>query len=168
MTNNSQNFNSSLAVPITGAILFIVVAGWLVAVSQTDSAIASADAVGIEVQHGEEAGAAEAVAEPAGPVDLDAAIAAAEKAGCAACHTIPGIPNAAGLVGPDLTHIGADAAGRIDGYSAEEYIRESIAEPLAFNAPECPFGPCPVGAMPPLQLSDNEIGALVNYLVTLK
>lgn len=52
--------------------------------------------------------------------------------GCSVCHTIEGV--AAGLVGPDLTHIGTDAGTRKPGLSAEDYIRESIREPEAFVA----------------------------------
>ena len=49
---------------------------------------------------------------------------------CSTCHTIEGISG--GLIGPDLTNIGADAATRIEGMSAEKYIRESIKDPEAF------------------------------------
>ena len=49
---------------------------------------------------------------------------------CSTCHKIEGV--AAGLIGPDLTHIGTDAATRKPGTSAEAYIRESIMDPTAF------------------------------------
>ncbi len=49
---------------------------------------------------------------------------------CSQCHTIEGIAD--GLIGPDLTHIGTDAATRIAGMSAEEYITMSITTPEAF------------------------------------
>ncbi len=99
--------------------------------------------------------------------DLDAVIAAIEKGGCTACHTIPNIPNAIGQVGPDLSKIGTDGATRQDGYSAEEYIRESLREPSAFIAPECPLGPCVAGTMPQLTLDQSEIETIVSYLSTL-
>ena len=51
---------------------------------------------------------------------------------CSACHTIEGVTS--GLVGPDLTHIGTDAATRKPGMSAEDYIIESIRTPEAFVA----------------------------------
>ena len=51
---------------------------------------------------------------------------------CSACHTIEGV--AIGLIGPDLTHIGTEGAGRKPGTSAEAYIRESIMEPEDFVA----------------------------------
>lgn len=105
-------------------------------------------------------------AETAHP-DLDAVIAAIDKGGCVACHTIPNIPNAVGQVGPNLSNIGVDAATRRDGYSAEEYIRESLMEPSAFTASECPLGPCVAGTMPQLNLEQSEIETLVSYLSTL-
>ena len=54
--------------------------------------------------------------------------------GCGACHNIDGI--SAGVVGPDLTNIATVAATRIDGYNADEYIRESIVAPGAYISPE--------------------------------
>ncbi len=102
----------------------------------------------------------------ASEIDMAAVEAAIAKGGCAACHTIPEV-GAAGQVGPNLSNIGADAASRIPGYSATEYIYESIADPLAFAAPECPFGPCIAGAMPPIPLEEAEIATLVAFLSTL-
>lgn len=99
-----------------------------------------------------------------------ATITAFAKAGCAGCHTIPGVPNAVGLVGPDLSKIGAEAAGRKSGMSAEDYIRESILDPAAFIAPQCPNGECPAGVMPPNmgeRLDTSDIDLIVSYLLTL-
>lgn len=89
--------------------------------------------------------------------------------GCVSCHTIGGVSQ--GQVGPDLTHIGTVAAERaaeagVD--SAETYIRQSIVEPDAYIAPECPSGPCPPGVMPQSfgkVLSKDRIEALVQYLL---
>lgn len=97
-------------------------------------------------------------------------IAAFAKAGCAGCHTIPGVPNAVGLVGPNLTKIGVDAANRKSGMDAEGYIRESILNPAAFIAPQCPNGTCPEGVMPPNmgdRLEASDIDFIVAYLLTL-
>lgn len=44
--------------------------------------------------------------------------------GCAHCHRIEGVAD--GVGGPDLTHIGTDAASRTPGMPAAEYIVESI------------------------------------------
>lgn len=92
------------------------------------------------------------------------------KAGCGGCHTIPGVPGAAGRVGPDLSQIGTAAAGRKPGMSADGYLRESILQPNAFIAPECPNGACPSGVM--LQsfadaLAREELDTIVAYLLTL-
>ncbi len=92
------------------------------------------------------------------------------KGGCVGCHTIPGVPGAAGRVGPDLSKLGSEATSRRPGASAEAYIRESILDPNAFIAPVCPSGACPSGVM--LQtfaqsLAAEELDAIVAYLLTL-
>lgn len=92
------------------------------------------------------------------------------KAGCLGCHVIPDIPGAVGMVGPDLSEIGVIGATRIEGYTTEEYIRESLLDPNAFLAPECPTGPCLPGLM--VQnlgdiLTAEEIDAVVAYLSTM-
>lgn len=114
-----------------------------------------------------EASAAESAGSGSGEVDLDAAITAINSGGCIACHTIPGIPNAVGMVGPDLSNIGVDAATRIEGYSAEDYIRESLIEPNAFVAPDCPTGPCVEGVMVVAGVSDADLEIIIDYLLTL-
>ena len=86
---------------------------------------------------------------------------------CNTCHQIEGI--AAGLIGPDLTHIATNAGARRSGMSAEEYIRESIKAPEVF---------VPAGverATPGLMteaitsgLTDEQIDALVAFLMTLE
>lgn len=53
-----------------------------------------------------------------------------DTSGCGGCHTIEGISS--GAVGPPLTEIGTVGGTRIDGLSAEEYIRQSILEPSAY------------------------------------
>ena len=89
------------------------------------------------------------------------------KGGCAACHTIEGISS--GVVGPDLTHIGTEAANRKPGTSAREYLHESIREPEAFVASGVER------ALPGLMtsgitegLSDSEVDALVEFLLAQK
>ena len=49
---------------------------------------------------------------------------------CITCHTIQGVSEAG--IGPELTSIGVTAATRIPGYTAEEYIIESIRRPGAY------------------------------------
>lgn len=102
------------------------------------------------------------------PLD-EATVAAFAKAGCAGCHTIPGVPNAVGTIGPNLSAIGLEASERKAGLDAENYIRESIFDPNVFIAPVCPTGECPTGVMPQNfkeQLTDDEINLIVAYLLT--
>jgi cytochrome c2 len=49
------------------------------------------------------------------------------EAGCLACHNI----GREGLRGPDLAGVGARAAERVSGQSAEEYLHESLTDPCA-------------------------------------
>lgn len=72
-------------------------------------------------------------------------LAAFQKGACGSCHIIPGIPNAAGVIAPDLSDVHLAALKHIDDGSytgkaatAEEYIHESILEPNLFIAPKCP------------------------------
>ena len=100
--------------------------------------------------------------------------AAFEKGACATCHTIPGIPNAKGAVGPDLGNIVFSAqdyfnSGKYTGSSktTEEFIHESIIQPAAFLSPICPTGPCTDGVMPATlsqTLNTDEINSIVQYL----
>ena len=53
---------------------------------------------------------------------------------CVTCHTLDGVPEAVGLLGPDLSTIGADAANRQPGVSAEDYLTQSIKDPESFVA----------------------------------
>lgn len=104
--------------------------------------------------------------------DLASVTAAIIKGTCNACHVIPGIAGAdIGMVGPDLTNIGNVAATRVEGLDAEEYLWQSISEPNAFLAPECPTGPC----LPNLMLAnlaelltEEELQMIIDYLLTLK
>ncbi|MCB0045199.1 MAG: c-type cytochrome [Caldilineaceae bacterium] len=102
------------------------------------------------------------------PVDVVAAI---TKATCITCHIIPGLPDPPSPLGPDLTHIGTVAATRVEGESAEEYIRISLQDPAAFTVSECPLGPCTAGLMQPAfaqMLTPDEFEAVVNYLLEQK
>lgn len=99
--------------------------------------------------------------------DVEAIVA---KASCTGCHVIPGVPGAVGMIGPNLSTIGVDGASRVEGLTGEEYIRQSILEPNAFIAPQCPTGPClPNLMMKSLGeiLSPEEIDAVVAYLSQL-
>jgi len=103
-----------------------------------------------------------------------AVIAAFQKGACGSCHAIAGIPNAAGVVGPDLSDINMAAdehlkSGSYTGKAAtaEEYIHESILDPNLFLAPTCPTGACAPNVMPAAladTLTTDEINSIVTYL----
>lgn len=89
------------------------------------------------------------------------------KGGCAACHAIEGISS--GAVGPDLTHIGTDAANRKPGTSARDYIHESIRDPQAFVASGVERAvPGIMTSALTSSLSDSEVDALVEFLLAQK
>lgn len=79
-----------------------------------------------------------------------------EVKGCVVCH--------AGGPDPDLSDAATWAGERRPGMSAEEYLAESIRDPGAFPpGQEDHMGY--MGAMPQLGLSDEEVDALVDYLL---
>ncbi len=104
---------------------------------------------------GPAAGSAAGSAEPA-PGELDGRTVFGAR-GCLACHQGPGLEG--GQVGPDLTAVAAVAGSRVPGLDAADYLRQSIREPRAFVVPG--FSPI----MPALGLSDDEIEAVVAYLL---
>jgi cytochrome c oxidase subunit II len=82
-----------------------------------------------------------------------------ESTACVNCHTIAGT-DAHGTFGPDLTHlmsretIGAGAA-----VNNRENLRQWLQDPGYFK---------PGALMPAMQLSENDLDALTDYLMTLK
>ena len=82
-------------------------------------------------------------------------------AGCAGCHAIEGISN--GVVGPGLTQIGSVAATRVDGVSAEDYIRNSILNPNAFVVEGYQSNVMPQNYGQ--QLSNQELDDLLEFLL---
>jgi cytochrome c oxidase subunit 2 len=80
--------------------------------------------------------------------------------GCVGCHTIHGVENAKGTVGPDLTHFGARstvAANILDNQPAE--LAEWLRDPPSVK---------PGSIMPDLGLSETEITAISAYLASLQ
>lgn len=79
--------------------------------------------------------------------------------GCITCHTIPGIPNADGLVAPPLQQIAKRTyiAGVI--VNTPENMQRWLKDPPSVD---------PLTAMPNLGLSDDEIRDIASYLYTLK
>ena len=101
-------------------------------------------------------------------------LAAFQKGACGSCHTVAGIPNAVGVIAPNLSDVNmaADEHFKSGSYTgkattAEEYIRESIQDPNLFIAPTCPTGPCAANVMPATlasTLSADEVNAIVSYI----
>lgn len=80
-------------------------------------------------------------------------------AGCTACHTIDGVSETA-EIGPNLTDLFDRAGDRVQGLSAEEYVRQSILEPQAFIVDG--YGEF----MPTLPLDTHEVDALAEFLLS--
>lgn len=78
---------------------------------------------------------------------------------CTGCHTVEGIPQAQGKVGPDLTHQAGRSliAGTLP--RSDENMRKWLSDPLAVKS---------VALMPNQNLTDDEIDALIVFLQTLK
>lgn len=83
-----------------------------------------------------------------------------QKLDCGRCHFIDG---QGGRIGPELTHVGTNAATRKPGLTAEAYIRESIQDPGVYIVPG--FNDVmPRGLA--RSLSPSDLDALVAYLVS--
>jgi cytochrome c1 len=78
--------------------------------------------------------------------------------GCHRCHVLDDLPGNA-QIGPDLTPVDRLAAFRVEGLSAEEYVRQSLREPQAFMVPG--YGP----EMPTLELTEEEVEDLIELLL---
>ena len=96
----------------------------------------------------------------------------AGRGGCTACHTLEGVSQ--GILGPDLTGIASVAGSRVDGQSAEEYLRISIEDPDAYTvgaadglSQDYQAG-LMMATLAGINLTDEEIDTLVEYLLTLR
>ena len=88
---------------------------------------------------------------------------------CYQCHFIEGIPEANALIGPEHTRIGSDAANRVPGMSAEDYLKESIVDPelrIADGVERATPGLMTKAIVE--KLTDEQIDALVAFMLTLK
>lgn len=120
---------------------------------------------------------AQTAEQPAGLYEKELAVQAIQKGACGSCHTIAGVPNAKGVIAPDLSNLPmtVDEMIRSGTYKGsakdvDSYIRESIQSPDAFIAPDCPSGPCQAGVMPATlaqMLTEDEVNAIVGYLSSL-
>lgn len=82
---------------------------------------------------------------------------------CLTCHTIG---QSGALRFPDLQGIGARAATRVSGMSAEEYLRQSLYEPDAYVVSGFDPG-MPAVDRPPIGLTDEEILTVIAFLQSL-
>ena len=86
----------------------------------------------------------------------------ARAIGCTVCHSVD--PGGNG-VGPSLAGVGAVAGSRVEGLTAEQYLRQSIFLPDQYIVDGWP-----AGQMLPIyreRLSETELEALIAYLLTL-
>jgi cytochrome c oxidase subunit 2 len=100
---------------------------------------------------------------PPAPGGADPAAGAAliQQKGCGACHTIPGIPGAAGTIGPNLAGVASRnriAGGAVPNNGPDD-LKKWIMNPPALK---------PGTAMPNLGLSDDDATRIVAFLETLK
>ncbi len=90
-------------------------------------------------------------------------IGAASSPGCITCHSLEeGIR----IVGPSHAGLGSRAGTVVTGQSAAEYLKESIVEPDAHITEG--FAPGTMYGNYANELTDEQIDALVAYLLTLK
>lgn len=78
---------------------------------------------------------------------------------CTLCHAV-----GRAAVGPDLAGVASRAAGRVQGLTSEEYLRQSVLEPRAYVVEGWP------NIMPSYQgqMTDDQLKALIAYLMTLE
>jgi cytochrome c551/c552 len=84
--------------------------------------------------------------------------------GCATCHEGPGTGTMMGI-GPSLAHTPDWASTRVEGMSAPDYLAQSMQQPSAFISPAWAGPEGPTTGMPQLQLSDEDVEALVHFLL---
>lgn len=86
-------------------------------------------------------------------------VAAINKYGCASCHTIPGVPGATALVGPNLQQVASRVylAGVLP--NTPDNMVRWIQHPRDVD---------PLTAMPNLGVTDQDARDIAGYLYTLK
>ena len=80
--------------------------------------------------------------------------------GCVTCHSLEAGKT---LVGPSMAGIAGRAGSAVSGQSAEQYLRQSLAEPDAFVGKGFQKG-----LMPKPTLTDKQANDIIAYLQTLK
>ena len=91
--------------------------------------------------------------------------------GCLICHTIEGVPGAAGVIGPNLTGLGSKqtfAAGILD--LNRENLRRWLNNPDEVKPGNrmAELAPIYQTADGSINLGDQEVTALIEYLLSLK
>ena len=84
-----------------------------------------------------------------------------EVQGCSSCHSVTNRPS---VSGPSLLGVGGWAGSRVEGVSAEDFIRESILAPTAHFADGWGEGMPSYAGL----LTADEVEALVDYLASLR
>jgi cytochrome c1 len=148
--------SAGLMAGVAALVLSVIAAAVLVSMNPS---FASGKAGGTPNQLGAAAGAAGAGLEPGSPAFEGAQIIATKQ--CVSCHTIPGVPNATGTVGPNLAGVASRSkiAGGAVNNTGPDDLRKWISDPAALK---------PGTAMPKVPLTDNELTAIVAFLETLK
>jgi cytochrome c oxidase subunit 2 len=93
--------------------------------------------------------------------DVQAGAALIQRKGCGGCHVAPGVPGAAGQVGPSLAGVASRtriAGGAVPNTGPDD-LKQWIMNPPAVK---------PATTMPNLGLTDDEATKIVAYLETLK
>lgn len=88
--------------------------------------------------------------------------------GCQACHGDPA-QEGTNAIGPWLGNIEEVTPQRRDGYTAADYVYESILYPDVVIAPDCPNGPCTEpSAMPHdfgVRMTEQDMADVIAYLI---
>lgn len=92
-------------------------------------------------------------------VDAEGGRALFTSMACTGCHTIQGIPEAQGKVGPELTHQASNSLIVDVLPNTEENLKKFLKDPAVVK---------PGTLMPDQGLTDSELDALVAFLRTLK
>lgn len=91
--------------------------------------------------------------------NVAAAPALIRQFGCAGCHIIPGVPEAVGLVGPELKDIGRRVFVGGVAVSTPETLIDWIVDPRSID---------PQSAMPRTGISQEEARDVATYLLSLR
>ena len=91
--------------------------------------------------------------------DAERGVVAIRRYGCGACHTIPGIPNATGRMGPSLAGLATRTQLASGGANQPENLVVWITDPQTI---------APGTSMPDVGVTEDEARDIVAYLYTLR